>query len=367
MSENRKQLLVRRPGSQVAPGQKPLFKADRQTATTHSRIPVHEATAGKLYRVRDKVDANGAAIVWGEKLSHEEACKLKEKVCGTRQSRTARVEEMPPDELDAADTASEPSAAAPIASNGIVDALADVPLDLPEWSDAQLLVWMGVDPMRWAKAFIVKSAAVLESGDDPFDVGFVVGWFANVIDVVKSANQTSADPQLEIARQKALAAARPVAAQAQARAVVAKAVPVPQVKPAAKKPVVVADPPKPPPSPLSDDVIEDGPAELPPDEEVLDGSEISDISAEVGGGPSDADKAKAREQAAKDVEGSTAAARAAYAAAVGLDTVNGPWPSWDQLGQFEHAAWRYYVTQGGDPPELVKQPRKVAHAMGSAS
>ncbi len=80
---------------QVAPGQQP-FQSGRPTATTHSKVPIAEATAGKLYRVRDK----DWAELWGENLTHEQATKLKEQVVGSRRSKTARVEDMavpPPD------------------------------------------------------------------------------------------------------------------------------------------------------------------------------------------------------------------------------------------------------------------------------
>lgn len=83
------------PGSQVAPGQRP-YNSGAPTATTHSKVPLHEATAGKLYRVRDK----DWAALHGEDLTWEEATKLKEQLVGARQSTTARVEDMeipPPD------------------------------------------------------------------------------------------------------------------------------------------------------------------------------------------------------------------------------------------------------------------------------
>lgn len=84
------------PGSQVAPNQRP-FVAGGVTATTHSMVPIAQATAGKTYRVRCKDWVN----VWGEGLSWDDAVKLKERVVTTKQSKTARVqdeaEEAPPD------------------------------------------------------------------------------------------------------------------------------------------------------------------------------------------------------------------------------------------------------------------------------
>lgn len=52
-------------------------------------------TEGKLYRVRDKDYGDGSPVtVWGENLTYEAARLLKERVCGTKKSRTARVEDM---------------------------------------------------------------------------------------------------------------------------------------------------------------------------------------------------------------------------------------------------------------------------------
>lgn len=50
---------------------------------------------GERFRVRDKDPRNGSpVIVWGSDLTREEADKLKERVCGTEKSTTARVESM---------------------------------------------------------------------------------------------------------------------------------------------------------------------------------------------------------------------------------------------------------------------------------
>jgi hypothetical protein len=52
-------------------------------------------TEGKLYRVRNKDWGDGSPVkVWGENLTYESARALKEKVTGTKKSRTARIEEM---------------------------------------------------------------------------------------------------------------------------------------------------------------------------------------------------------------------------------------------------------------------------------
>jgi len=86
---------VRPYNCQVAPGQKP-FQSGRPTATTHSTEPVHQATEGRTYRVRDK----DWVMLWGDGLTYTEALKLKEQVVGSGRSKTARVEDMeiqPPD------------------------------------------------------------------------------------------------------------------------------------------------------------------------------------------------------------------------------------------------------------------------------
>ena len=81
--------MPRKSGSSVAPNHKP-FHSSRKTATTHSKVPIEQATAGKLYRVRDK----NWTKVWGENLSWADANTLLNTVVGALQSRTARVEDM---------------------------------------------------------------------------------------------------------------------------------------------------------------------------------------------------------------------------------------------------------------------------------
>ena len=68
---------------------KPLHRS-RKTATTNLKVPIEQATAGKLYRVRDK----NWTKVWGENLSWADANRLMNTVVGSLQSRTARVEDM---------------------------------------------------------------------------------------------------------------------------------------------------------------------------------------------------------------------------------------------------------------------------------
>lgn len=89
------------PGSQVAPGQRPLFR-DEQTASTHSKIPIAQATAGRTFRVRCK----DWAAVHGEGLSWDDANKLKNQRAAEG-FRTVRVEdeEIPPPPGYVAETA----------------------------------------------------------------------------------------------------------------------------------------------------------------------------------------------------------------------------------------------------------------------
>jgi hypothetical protein len=68
---------------------KPLL-TNRKTSPSHSKVPIAEATAGKLYRVRDK----DWVKVWGYHLTWAQAVELKNRVVAKRLSRTARVEDM---------------------------------------------------------------------------------------------------------------------------------------------------------------------------------------------------------------------------------------------------------------------------------
>jgi hypothetical protein len=346
MAENPKQQQVRRPGSQVAPGQKPFFRPG-QTASTHSRVSIEAATAGKLYRVRDRADASGNATVWGELLTYEDAKRLKEKVVTARRSRTARLEEMTADEIAAAQGAEvEPAAAASS------EAQAPAPPDYTKFDDVNKLYdALGDNGMRWGDAFCQFAAArgIRLSKDDE---KWVAQWFTDAIWI--RARPLGGDKTLAPVMAKAIAAVAPVARQAQARH-------------DSKRIAVKSAPPTPPPSPLTDELVDvgDGPAELPPDEDAaLDSSDVQDLTADVGGGPSADDAARACAQAERDIEEMTVAAKSAYDEATTASDA-GPWPTWESLGAYEHAAWRYYVQNGGNPPALVKEPRKVGHAMGA--
>lgn len=96
------------PGSQVAPGQRPLFR-DADTASTHSKVPLDQATAGRLYRVRCK----DWVTVHGENLTYADANILKDQVAA-KGYRTARVEDMsvpPPEWYEAPDESVDPDPA----------------------------------------------------------------------------------------------------------------------------------------------------------------------------------------------------------------------------------------------------------------
>lgn len=353
---------LRRPGSQVAPGQKPFHRPGVHTATTHSRVPLEQATAGKLYRVRDRADVHGNAAIWGDLLPFDEATKLKEQVVGRRQSKTARVEEMTPVEITArrAENDAAQVEADHLAEVEAVETVADVDLasmraavDRGEANAAgDDFTWVvgladqcGTENGKWADAFIRLSTGRgirLSTLDETFIHVFF-----------QQMKLVAQDSQLDEIKKRALAAAAPIAHQAQVRA----------VTPKPRPPAVVADPPKPPPSPLSDLEIEDGPAELPPEEPTLEVGEVQDLMAEVGGGSTGDDVERARKQAELDETQQLQLAKEAYQTAA-RTSEGGPWPFWEQLGTFEHAGWRYFVMNGGEPPKLVKEPRKVTHSMG---
>lgn len=52
-------------------------------------------TEGRLFRVRDKDYGDGSEVkIWGENLTYKAAQSLREQVCGSLKSRTARIEDM---------------------------------------------------------------------------------------------------------------------------------------------------------------------------------------------------------------------------------------------------------------------------------
>jgi len=318
---------------------KPLHRPGK-TSPTHSRVPIHQATAGKRYRVRDKAEPGEEPVVWGTDLSYEAALKLKETVTGQRRSKTARVEEMPP-EVDADVPAIDKLHNLALAAGEVREA----PL-----TAAEILPKLGADGAAWARAF-------LESvGDQTLTFELMTSWFDKAIEVALSVKPTlwnapATDPQLEAVRQRAVAAAAPVARAAEARAARATRV--------APK----SDPPKPPPSPLSDELLEIPDADVPEDDLLTDG-DVHDLAAEVGAGPADADKQRAQAVAEMTFVELNSLAIQHYEETVKDDAANGPWPTWGELGEFEHAAWRFWCTNGGPKPPLTRSARPVRHAMG---
>lgn len=118
-------------------------------------------TDGKLYRVRDKDFGDGQpVIVWAENLTYEEAHALKEKVVGGGKSDTARAEDM-----------TIPPPATATRASAVITAPAPRPTRTP-----------------------ARSA------------------------VVTAQSAKHPDPAIQAAREKAMAAARPIAQQAQSRA-----------------------------------------------------------------------------------------------------------------------------------------------------
>lgn len=104
---------MRKPGSQVAPNQKPLHTSAR-TATTHHKVPPDQAHAGKTFRVRDKHEPGKPGRVWGQDMTWTDANQCKEQVVGSRKSKTARVERMDvpmPGDPDLAQSEAAPEAA----------------------------------------------------------------------------------------------------------------------------------------------------------------------------------------------------------------------------------------------------------------
>lgn len=292
-----------------------MTKKPRPPGSQVSPNPAHkpkgkavESTHGKLYRVRDRDPGDGNFTIWGEDLTHAEAMKLKDTVVAARKSKTARVEEMP-----------ETSPDAPVVLNPEA-------VGAPDQTPIVQLPGALVDTM------VASGQVTVMPTPTPF-------------------NAPSTDPTLEAARQAAIKAAAPVAKAAQAKH--------------DHKKIVMKDPPKPPPSPLTDELLADmpdGPAELPPEQE-LDAGDVQELVAEVGAGPGDEDKTRARQQADADVTDQLVMAKTSYEAVVAADKHPDTWPSWGELGPFEVAAWRYYATNGGAQPQLTRTMRQVGHAM----
>ena len=328
----------------------------RVTPTQVSQNPIHKpkgkptvSTAGKLYRVRDKAAPDGSFTTWGEDLSYTEAWKLKEQVVTSRKSKTARVEEMPEDEAQPEWT---PPVERPLNLKPTVvnpDAIGD-----PDQTPVVTLPHGLVDMMVESGQVTVVASSCRDNGQGLCVACPTVHPMPIRADSFVSGDAQLPDAELEAARQKAVAAAAPIARTAQAKQDHRK--------------VVMNDPPKPPPSPLSDELLEDLPdiSDIPEDE-LLKAGDVQNIIADVGGGPGDDDKERAAKQAKQDLADSIAAAIVAYGSAVSSDKHPDTWPEWDELGPFEQAAWRYYAANGGKQPELTRTMRAVGVSMRKAA
>lgn len=266
----------RPPGSEVAPNLRPLF-TDRKTASTHSKVPLAQATEGKLYRVRDKEWAK----VWGEDLTHDEATRLKDTVVASGKSRTARIEDMgiPP----------------------------------PAWYHAQAATTETVPhapsfELAGSDAVTAPTAGVLVAV--PAGHELLVNGTASAVPCTVAAGDVLValplDPDLAAARAQAIAAVsarRPRATLPYRDTTVRPAAPrnanPPRDKTVSTDPVFVrlgappSSPPTPPPSPLKVATMQDG---SPIPDGVLADDDVPDLVADVGGGASDADHEHAKRQ-----------------------------------------------------------------------
>ncbi len=254
----------RKPGSQVPPGRKPLV-SDRRTATTHSKIPIAQATAGKLYRVRDR----DWAAVWGQDLSWEAATKLKDQVVASGKTRTARVEDMaipPPAEY--------------------LEYLAQAQAQEAAEDAAEEISWSHGDSRGDADGIMERAAVRQHQDPDERDVV-----------------QTSSDPELARAAAAAISAVRPIVTASQAASQAAPAYRDKTVT-AARRPV--QQPPLPPPSPLKVATELDG--DLLPEDALTD-ADLPDLAGDIGGGPSEDDIALAQRQRDADDRSRTGSGR----------------------------------------------------------
>jgi hypothetical protein len=310
----------RKPGSQVAPGQKPLF-TDGRTASTHSKVPIDQATAGRRYRVRDK----DWVAVWGEDLTWEAANKLKDQVVAAGKSRTARVEDMaipPPDHIVEAEQdwarglPREDDFSGPEAVTA-----AELP---PHNTSATMPAYVTKPGLGVAFELVNAESQEIPSDGVVFAIPaghqlFVNAQAVQLPAIVRRGNEVRAvalDPELARAQAAALRAVRPVASAAQARAKPRPAYRDKTVTPAARpatpplrdKTVSKARPfvrlgappsaaPEPPPSPLKVATELDG--DVLPDD-VLGDADLADLAADVGGGPSEDDIALAQRQREQD-------------------------------------------------------------------
>jgi len=293
------------PGSQVAPGQRP-FSSSAPTASTHSKVPLAEATQGRIYRVRDK----DWAAVWGENLSYDDAVKLRERVVTSRKSTTARVEDEaipPPDWYVDPNGCSVPSDPETFSSGG--DAETDATSPAVQGLSARTQYSLddgGVEIVVKSPGVVAKVLAghelVVNDQVRPLPTQVIAG------DRVMAR---AVDPQIIEARARALAAARATRAVPKPKIAYRDKtvrVPVPRTGPAPKDKtvggqvhvrLVAAPAPAAPrkrdilPSPLKVAMVPDG-APLPDD--VPGEDDLHDLAVDLGGGPSDADLEHAARQ-----------------------------------------------------------------------
>lgn len=300
----------RKPGSQVAPGQKP-FHRDGTTASTHSKVPIAEATAGMLFRVRDR----DWKKVWDENLTYDDAMLLKERLVGQRKSKTARVESMavaPPDwyaaqqqdivittDPDVTPDALPPVPPPPIAADD----------DTPRTHLPHEYLVEAVD-----ETITVDTPVIIESVSGAFEV--VVNGHVRPLPTKLLAGDTftihRVDAVLAAARSRAGQAVkqtlppastlRPPGKPYRDRTVTApppRNVNPPRDKTVSKDPVFVRREPvvqpeiKPPVSPLKVATMTDG---KPVPENAITDDDLSDLLPDIGGGASDADIAHAEKQ-----------------------------------------------------------------------
>lgn len=262
----------RKPGSQVPPNYKPNH-TDRRTSSGHSKVPLAQATAGKLYRVRDK----DWVAVWGEHLTWDEATKLKNSVVANGRSRTARVESME------VERPTEVSTEQP-ATRLLLDHMVTPEPETMEFAGVIRRLPTGYYPPGEGE-LVVNGCSV------PVPTSVKVG------DVVQLRR---IDPALAATRSAALTAVRPIAQRAQrTRPVVrdltasppARPNPNPPrdqtvLKPSSRGASAPAGLPTPPASPLQVATMTDGP---PLGDDALGDDDLADLVADIGGGPSDAD------------------------------------------------------------------------------
>jgi hypothetical protein len=303
-------------------------------------LPLDQVTEGRTYRVRDK----DFAVIWGEGLSWDDAVKLKEKVVGARRSKTARVED---EETPVPDWAREQLAAsaapnqAPTAFDGsygdrivpsstatevaesfrdtMLHAIAQVAGSAAYHRTAQAL-WHDYLPVLIAKidaaiAFELAQAASAAPEQTP------------TTSTTTKPPAASRDGELEHMRAAARHAAQMSAAESQRRHTEQRR---------QQNLAELANLPKPPPSPLTDKVMDDiVPNELPPDDEILDEASVADLLGGVGGPAGDDDVERAKAQAAKDQAEIEAKAKAMYEADPASTRV------WERLSEADRAAWRF--------------------------